>query len=129
MSGFSRATRASVVARDRGECFICGRAWRAGVDSIHHRRPRGMGGSKGGDVNGAANGILLCGSGTTGCHGRVEGDRRRGLEMGWLVSRLSSKGPAETALWSPVRGAWVMLDNHGRVTVIGPQGGREGVEG
>ena len=46
------------------ECVICG-----GIDiSIHHILPRGQGGD---DV--WENLVPLCGSGTTGCHGGVEG--------------------------------------------------------
>lgn len=80
-----------VIARDLGSCTRCGRhvvhlqrgfAW-----SIHHRRPRGMGGTSIAWVNAAANLIVLCGSGTTGCHGWVEKHRDEALVAGFLVSR------------------------------------------
>lgn len=44
-------------------CFVCGERWQ----SLHHLYPRSQGGD---DV--AVNLVPLCGSGTTGCHGRVE---------------------------------------------------------
>lgn len=44
-------------------CAICDGNW----DSLHHVYPRGQGGD-----DTAVNLIALCGSGTTGCHGRVE---------------------------------------------------------
>lgn len=54
--------------------------------SVHHRQPRGMGGSSL-DVNRASNLLLLCGSGTTGCHGMVESQRVLAYAHGWLVPR------------------------------------------
>lgn len=47
-----------------------------------------MGGSKTAWVNLAANLVLLCGSGVTGCHGWVESNRAEATELGWLVSRI-----------------------------------------
>jgi 5-methylcytosine-specific restriction endonuclease McrA len=44
-------------------CSVCGGTW----DSLHHILPR----SKGGD-DVAVNLAPVCGSGTTGCHGRLE---------------------------------------------------------
>ena len=78
-----------VIARDQGKCARCGRhvahlqrgiAW-----SIHHRRPRGIGGTLLAWVMAVANLIILCGSGTTGCHGWVESQRREAREQGFLV--------------------------------------------
>jgi hypothetical protein len=46
--------------------------------SVHHRRPRMMGGSRNESTYiKPANLIVLCGSGTTGCHGWVESNRDR----------------------------------------------------
>lgn len=53
--------------------------------SMHHRRPRGMGGSKNPALNQASNILLLCGSGTTGCHGWVESNREEAYDLGLLV--------------------------------------------
>jgi hypothetical protein len=40
--------------------------------SIHHRRPRGMGGTRRADVHSLAALINACGDGVRGCHGYVE---------------------------------------------------------
>ena len=78
-----------VIARDLGCCVRCGKhvahlergfAW-----SIHHRRPRGKGGTSLAWVGAAANLIVLCGSGTTGCHGWIESHRADARADGHLV--------------------------------------------
>lgn len=48
---------------------------------VHHRRPRGMGGSKDWLTNTPANGILLC----PDCHRFIESHREKALALGWLV--------------------------------------------
>jgi 5-methylcytosine-specific restriction protein A len=55
--------------------------------SLHHRIPRGMGGSRDPKLNEPANILHLCGSGTEGCHGLVESNRATAYEFGWLVRR------------------------------------------
>jgi hypothetical protein len=72
--------------RAGGHCECCGKV--AGWDgwSRHHRQPRGMGGTKR-DVHGLDNLLLLCGSGTTGCHGYVESHRAWARDCGLLVPR------------------------------------------
>jgi hypothetical protein len=44
-----------------------------------------MGGTRRVDINGRANLVTLCGSGTTGCHGWVETNREASYALGWLV--------------------------------------------
>ena len=68
-----------------------------------------MGGSKSPSTNGAANLIVLCGSGTTGCHGWVEKHRADSKRDGLLVA--STREPADV----PVRlnGTWWMLTDDG----------------
>lgn len=44
-----------------------------------------MGGSRLPDTNAVQNGMLLCGSGTTGCHGWVESHRQAALDSGWAI--------------------------------------------
>jgi hypothetical protein len=77
-------TVASVMSRAGQSCERCGskqnQFW-----SMHHRRPRGMGGTKRTDTNRASNILLLCGSGTTGCHGWVESHRLEAYAAGLLV--------------------------------------------
>lgn len=85
-----------VRARAQGRCERCGTAdslrW-----SFHHRIPRGMGGSKDPRLNLPSNILLLCGSGTEGCHGWVESHRNEAREQGLLLYRDddASELPAE----------------------------------
>lgn len=77
-----------VLSRDDHACVRCGVPVRGdrGVDwSVQHRVPRSGGGS-----NDPENLVILCGSGTTGCHGHVESYRAEALEHGYLVSRYSN---------------------------------------
>ncbi|MFD9950536.1 HNH endonuclease [Nonomuraea sp. NPDC059023] len=78
-SGPSPKLRALVETRDKG-CVRCGAVVARDEDSIHHRVPRGRGGE-----NTAENLLLLCGSGTTGCHGWTEKNRAEAYQLGYLV--------------------------------------------
>jgi hypothetical protein len=92
-TGPTRAQRAVVLNRADGCCEICGREVMlvggrvVRPYSIHHRRPRGMGGTSRPEINSPANLLLLCGDATTpgGCHTRVEANRSLAYENGWLV--------------------------------------------
>lgn len=109
--GPSEDTRAAVLARARGRCERCDGiaewSW-----SVHHRQPRGMGGSRVPYVNLPGNLMLLCGSGTTGCHGRVESNRAWAVQHGYLVPRPGI--PSTTPVW--YRGAsWKLLTDDGDI--------------
>lgn len=93
MSGFSAKTREIVYARADRCCEREGCGVYAYGGSVHHRRARGMGGDKRSTTDRASNAILLCGSGTTGCHGWVEQNRATAIEAGLLVP--STLEPAE----------------------------------
>lgn len=91
-TGPPKAARLLVLDRALGCCEICGRPLyrfqtREWVDahSFHHRQPRGMGGTRRPEVNSPANLLLVCGTGTTGCHGHIEANRTEGYANGWLV--------------------------------------------
>ncbi len=80
----SARLRTLVLERDLYSCVRCGvYTGPFGVYSIHHRRPRGMGGTK--TRESPANLLLLCGSGTTGCHGYVESHRSEAETNGYIV--------------------------------------------
>lgn len=64
-------------------CERCGHHAEGG--SLHHRSARRMGGSRDPRKNAAFNLVLLCGSGTTGCHGEVESKDPAHYADGWLV--------------------------------------------
>jgi hypothetical protein len=74
MSGPTPKTRQMVIKRDQSTCQWCGCHvdTSSGWYSLQHRRSRGMGGTKQAWVNGPANLVLMCGTGTTRCHGHVE---------------------------------------------------------
>lgn len=95
---FTAATvRHAFFKRERERCFRCrrplrfedrGRGW-----SAHHRMPRGAGGvgRKDGElarmISDVTNCLILCGSGTTGCHGWVESRRAIAEDYGYIVRR------------------------------------------
>lgn len=103
-----QATVDAVQARSGGACERCGTTtamrW-----SLHHRRPRGMGGTKRSDVHLPSNLILLCGSGTEGCHGWVESNRATSYELGLLVYSQDDPGSIPVSL----RRGRVLLDDEG----------------
>lgn len=114
-----------VIERDRGACARCGRdvthlergrAW-----SIHHRRPRGAGGTSLAWVNLPANLVVLCGSGTTGCHGWVERERTKAFDLGLLVSKIGVATATTTRLKHHLYG-WVLLNNDGGYKPAGEYG-------
>lgn len=89
-TGPTPAQRHLVVDRAAGCCELCGRILHDGYEwlethSFHHRQPRGAGGTSRPEVNSPANVLLLCGTGTEGCHGFVEAHRRSAEQEGWLV--------------------------------------------
>lgn len=89
-TGPTAAQRRVVAERAGWCCEICptllhdGNTWTQ-AHSFHHRLPRRMGGTSRPDVNAAYALLLLCGTGTTGCHGYVESNRQEAYAMGWLL--------------------------------------------
>ena len=82
--GFPPKVKAIITERSGGICELdaCGRA-----EVIHHRRPRGAGGTSLEWVNRAANGFHV----SNACHDRIEGrhpdwSRDASAGVGWLVS-------------------------------------------
>jgi hypothetical protein len=75
--------------------------------SLHHRRPRGMGGSRRVDTHTAAALVLTCGHGTLGCHHYVEQHREWGRARGLIVPQ--GTDPADVPLVLP-SGRRVRLD-------------------
>lgn len=92
MSGPSLRTRQAVVARDEGRCVACGLAVAALLEpgysplmqfSLQHRVARGMGGRS--VINDPTNLLTMCGTGTTGCHGRAEREPEWARSRGYRV--------------------------------------------
>lgn len=101
---------AACMGRDEHRCFKCGvilsDSWPG--YSHHHRKLRSQGGA-----DTMENLIMLCGSGTTGCHGWVHANPLESRNNGWLVSAYWE--PAEVPVVHHARGR-VLLDSHGQLT-------------
>lgn len=108
--GLSKPVRDTVLERDRYRCFRCGRSVLEGMYSLHHRRPRGMGGSSSPLTNLAANALTLCGTGTTGCHGWAESHRRQAIRLGLILPQ--GIDPSMVPVLHHQDG-WLRLDNYG----------------
>lgn len=101
MTALPARTRDQLLERSRGGCELCGHR----ATNVHHRKPRGMGGTRQSDIHALTNLLHLCGTGTTGCHGAIEADRARAHQYGWLVSQWQD--PAQVPVRIP--GGWVYL--------------------
>jgi len=84
---------------------------------VHHRQPRGMGGSRLTSANSISNLMLLCGSGTTGCHGEVESRRKNAVAEGFIVPRPAS--PESTPVLYQGH-TWVLLTVDGELEPWNP---------
>lgn len=93
-TGPDRATTETLIARAGGRCEICDRPLTVFDDwSRHHRLPRRMGGTRVVWINDVSNLLFVCGTGVTGCHGRIESNRAIAYDMGWLLR--AGEHPAE----------------------------------
>ena len=101
--------RAIVEQRAGGYCERFGLPLRSGAH-IHHRRPRGMGGSSSVDTNRASNLLWLHPS----CHAKVESERGKALSSGFLVRQGEEPGDVPLFRW----GWWVRLGDDGTVTPL-----------
>lgn len=111
-SGPDTATRQVVIDRADFRCERCGKRLLNKGASIHHRIPRGAGGTKDPLINHPVNLALLCGTGTTGCHGWVESNRSEAYATGWLVHRWEDPS---TVLITDLHGNRFIFDDHKRI--------------
>lgn len=107
---FSKATKAAILKRDGG-CVGCGVT--EGLN-FQHRQARGMGGTSDPAVSAVTNGILLCGSGTTGCHGWAESHPEAAEDHGWSVPQWAD--PASVPVLHHRLG-WIRLSDNGEIIV------------
>jgi len=113
MSAFSRATVDVLRDRSGDRCELCG----GPAGNSHHRRPRGMGGSRDPQTDLPSNGLRICGSGTTGCHGLIEQDRAWARDLGYLVRQGVDPATVPVVLRQPGGHLdWVLLGEDGSVT-------------
>ena len=109
----SDETRFEVLARANYKCERCGTDFLGIPISVHHRRPRMMGGSKDSTLHLPANLIVLCGTGTSGCHGWVEANRNEARRLGLLIQKVES---AEEIPFQDKSQVWWRIDNNGQKT-------------
>lgn len=113
------AVRALVVQRDRHLCVRCGQA----AAEQDHRRPRGMGGTKGAEsdrINGPEWLLTLCGRGnTSGCHGWKESNGAEAARLGYKITAHRTDLDAARV---PVltRFGWVRFTTDGRIVQADP---------
>lgn len=110
MTAFTDKVRATVRQRSNGRCELCG--VRLQVAHFHHRRPRGMGGTKSLDSGAPSNCLAV----HPACHADIESSRERSLRNGWLVSQWQS--PAEVPVKSYL-GLVLLLDDGTVVDALG----------
>jgi hypothetical protein len=102
-----------VVARDYRGCALCGSTVQGhrGWDwSVQHRMARKGGGTVRAFINLPGNLVLLCGSGTVGCHFRVESNGLWARENGFKV-REGVTLPADTPIEHAVHGRVLLADD------------------
>lgn len=86
--------------------YRCERCAERPYEQIHHRKPRGMGGSRNDPgINLPSNLLALCRI----CHEATESNREQAYEYGWLVRR--QHDPSVQPVW--VGGRFVVLTNDG----------------
>ena len=72
VAAFSRKVREAIRDRAGDACEACGIYLGPRAGQLQHRVARGMGGSSDPLLGSAANGVLLCGTPASGCHGKCE---------------------------------------------------------
>lgn len=110
--GLAPGVTDAVLERDQHSCSRCGDDLHGvrGVGwSVHHRRPRRMGGDRRPETSLPANLLAVCGSGSTGCHGWIENHRTAAHALGLLLAADEVPAAVPVALWYGV----VVLDDRG----------------
>jgi hypothetical protein len=126
VSGPTPAVRDAVLRRDEGRCVVCGATVAAddgdrmrplsGWYSLQHRVARGMGGRS--VIDEPYNLLTVCGTGTTGCHGRIESHPEWARTQGYRVDSWDAPETVPVALCvAPGMYAWFALDDEHRVAL------------
>ncbi|MBF9523074.1 hypothetical protein BKG71_03650 [Mycobacteroides chelonae] len=107
---FTDDARALMAMRSLGECEV---QWpnvcMGCIDTYHHRRPRGNGGSRKPSTSWVSNGCAIC----RACHSFIETrERGKAIELGFIVSQFAE--PSEVKLFYRHE-RYALLDNDGNV--------------
>jgi hypothetical protein len=119
-----QVVRYAFFVREMERCFVCRRQLRfedRGIGwSAHHRKPRGAGGTSDPRIGAIANCLIVCGSGTTGCHGRIERNRDVSLRIGLLIPRNATTPEYEPTAVRVRRldETWWLLTDTGRAVEV-----------
>lgn len=101
--------RRLVLERDDHQCVRCAHGQQL---QVHHRRPRGAGGTRRPEIAyGFPNLITVC----LFCHEYIERNREISYRLGYLVR--SGHNPATSPLWLPGR-EWVLLTDAGDIEPV-----------
>ena len=123
---FWRAIVHMLACRSGHCCEICGcRLGPGNEGTVHHRLPRGMGGTSDPDVHDLPRLMLLCGGrlgGVQGCHGIVERHRAWAYRNGYLIPHGAGVEVADPASVPVVRrsGRRVLLTPYNYDPAPGP---------
>jgi hypothetical protein len=101
---FPEEVRDLLMQRADGRCERCGTPMSS--FQIHHRRPRGMGGSRLPDTGGASNGLVL----HPHCHLWIETHRKAAASLGFLVGQGRQTESAEVRMSD----GWFLLTADGQ---------------
>ena len=99
----------AVCERDYWRCFRCGENCFERPHSVHHRV---LGNRR---DNRHSNLILLCGTGTTGCHGWVHNHPKLSRDEGWIVSKFTRQDTSEVPVLHHQLGRVRLDDNGGMI--------------
>jgi 5-methylcytosine-specific restriction protein A len=124
VTGFSADVRQTILARSEGYCEVMAPGCDLTATDIHHRRPRGMGGTKRSESNLASNSLNCCRK----CHLRCEAMRNWARENGFVIWQ--SDDPAKTPVFwrsrfSGSRKVFVLLNDAGNILEVGSDGNME----
>jgi 5-methylcytosine-specific restriction endonuclease McrA len=110
-----KANRQIVQGRAFGRCERCLKATLCG--DHHHRRVRGMGGSKASDRHDPSNLVWLCRS----CHDWAHDNPQESTAAGFIVPRSSGNSPLQVPI-TDLAGQTRFLDNRGQYLLNEPEG-------
>jgi 5-methylcytosine-specific restriction protein A len=107
----------AVKARAGMRCEKCGRSTKWVGAEIHHRLPRGRGGTSEAYINSPSNLLNLC----LPCHADIESNREEAKAQGWLLPRNNPDIDPTTEPILTHEFGWVLLDDLGYRTPCAPR--------